>query len=170
MGEHPGTMRVWNWQNLVVCAWRGQATSPAAAVLARIMRDLHARASDVRRSYIHLIPDQAGLPDAAARRTISNIMTDYEESIACVGVVIEGGGFWASAMRNVVIGLRVLRKTPFEYRIHATDEEVVSWLPQCHTQKTGVPLLGEDLRKLLLEAHRWQTVQHDEPLARGFSP
>ncbi|MET0342218.1 MAG: hypothetical protein ABW252_14535 [Polyangiales bacterium] len=80
----------------------------------------------------------------------------YEPFIACVGVVLLGSGFWASAMRNMVIGLWLLVRTPFEYRMHGRVEELFEWLPAAHETRTGVVITPTELSALRSEARRWQ--------------
>jgi hypothetical protein len=154
MGGYPGAMRIGRWQNVVVCGWSGAPTGQPVNMLASIMVQLHANSSEVR-SYVHIIPDQAGLPDAAARSVFRNIMIDYEPYIACVGVVVAGGGFWASAMRSVVSGLRLLLPTPFDYRLHTTTAELLTWFPAAHRKRTGVEITVPQLSALLREGESW---------------
>lgn len=56
------------------------------------------------------------------------MMTERSSELACVAVVVGGTGFWASAMRNAVIGLRVFASRGFELRLHGSADEVVAWL------------------------------------------
>jgi hypothetical protein len=78
--------------------------------------------------------------------------------LACVAVVVGGTGFWASAMRNAVIGLRVFASRKFELRLHGTVDEVVTWLPSAHQQQTQVELPASALREWLKQAQELEPV------------
>lgn len=151
VGEYPGVLRITAWENVTVCMWSGQADGPATMELERSM---DRRGTRVRRlSYIHLIRDRLALPDADARRNFRHMMTRRNAELACVAIVVGGTGFWASAMRNAVIGLRVLSPRDFTFRIHGSTSEVLDWLPTMHEERTGVAVSRELLRALLEQAH-----------------
>lgn len=155
LGEHPDAMRLGRFKNLIICAWSGEASAAAVHKLLDIMKHLHRDSNEVR-SYIHMLPDQVPLPEAQAREGLSYLMSHYEPYIACVAVVIAGTGFWASAMRSMVLGLRMLVRTPFEFRMESSAEAVLSWLPDEHAKRTGVRITAHELLELFLEARRWQ--------------
>ncbi|HKU42512.1 MAG TPA: hypothetical protein VJR89_30350 [Polyangiales bacterium] len=146
-GEYPGVVSVSVWKNLGICSWTGGAVGPAVDTVASAMDKLHATAA--RTSWVHLIQDGLPLPDSAARSGFIRIMKERTTELACVAIVVGGTGFWASAMRNAVIGLRVFAPRSFDFRLHGTHEEVVRWLPEAHREKTGVQISPESLARLL---------------------
>jgi hypothetical protein len=148
-------MRLGRWKNIVVCAWCGQATGAAVETLTSAMVHLHRGPAEVR-SYVHLVPNRVTLPDAAARAGLTEIMKVYLPHIACVAVVVAGSGFWASAMQNAVIGMRVFLPRSFAFRLHSTNAEVAAWLPSEHTARTGIEIAPNELRELLDAARQWQ--------------
>lgn len=154
LGECPGILTVSAWKNLGICSWVGQANGPAVMVLEEATKRMSEPGRRV--SWVHLIRDKLGLPDAAARSGFQRIMTEHAAELGCVAVVVGGTGFWASAMRNAVIGLRVLAPRKFELRLHGTIDEVVEWLPAAHEKATGVQLLPATLQRLLFEAERFE--------------
>jgi hypothetical protein len=155
LGEHPNAVRVGRYKNLVIGAWSGQCTGAAVRTLKELMVPLHRGSSELR-SYIHMLPGHVPMPDAEARAGFRWIMDHYEPHIACAAVLLEGSGFWASAMRNVVIGLRLLTANSFAYRIDTTHEELLVWFPDEHQKRTGVRIPADELRPLLEQARRWQ--------------
>jgi hypothetical protein len=78
-------------------------------------------------------------------------MKQNAEQVACIAVVAGGTGFWASAFRSFVTGLRWLAPRSFEIRLHGTIEEVARWLPAEHLKLTGVKLDPMRLQRLLAE-------------------
>lgn len=157
IAEYPGVVTISGWQNLRIVSWVAQATGPAVDEVALAMD----RSREYPQySWVHLIRDGLGLPDADARAGFVRMMTERSNELACVAVVVGGTGFWASAMRNAVIGLRVFAPRKFELRLHGTTDEVVKWLPGAHQRTTKVELPANLLREWLKQA------QELEPASR----
>ena len=62
--------------------------------------------------------------------------------LRCVAAVVEGTGFWGSAMRSMMgnAHLAAHSETSSVMRIHGSIDEVMSWLPAEHARRTGVVL------------------------------
>jgi hypothetical protein len=136
-------------KNLAVAIWTGQATGPAAELVVQTLERPEARGG--RQSFVHVIHNQLPLPDAEAREVFMRTMKDYAPRLACIAIVVLGSGFWASAMRNAVIGMRVFAPRGFEFRVFGSCAEVVEWLPTCHQKETGVAIAPSDLSRWLQE-------------------
>jgi hypothetical protein len=147
LAEQPGVFSVRGWRNLAICVWTGQATGPAAEQVKRTMDrpDAHGMCQ----SFVHVIHNKLPLPDSAARQVFMSLLKERSDTLACIAVVVLGTGFWASAMRNAVIGLRVFAPSNFEFRVFGTCEEVVAWLPTAHEKQTGVAIPPTALAKWL---------------------
>ena len=155
IAEYPGVVTISGWQNLRIVSWAAQAIGPAVDELYVAMD----RSQDFPRySWVHLIRDKLALPDAAARAGFARMMTERSNELACVAVVVGGTGFWASAMRNAVIGLRAFAPRKFELRLHGTADEVVNWLPSAHERQTQVELPVSALREWLKQAQELEPV------------
>jgi hypothetical protein len=154
IGEYPGVLVVSAWKNVGICTWVSGAVGPAVDTLSAAMPRV--MTSERRGSWIHLIRDKAALPDAAARSGFVRMMAEREAELGCVAVVVGGTGFWASAMRNAVIGLRVFAPRKFELRLHGAIDEVIEWLPAAHEKATGVHLSPATLQRLLFEADHYE--------------
>lgn len=155
VAEYPGVVMIGGWKNLRIVSWVAQAIGPAVDVLALSMD----RSQEYPQySWVHLIRDKLALPDADARAGFVHMMTERSGELACVAVVVGGAGFWASAMRNAVIGLRIFASNKFELRLHGTNEDVVKWLPAAHQKRTQVELPSATLRQLLMQAEAIEPV------------
>jgi hypothetical protein len=155
IAEYPGVVTISGWQNLRIVSWAAQADGPAVDELFVAME----RSQDFPKySWVHLIRDKLGLPDAAARAGFARMMTERSNELACIAVVVGGTGFWASAMRNAVIGLRAFTPRKFELRLHGTIDEVVTWLPSAHARETQVELPVSALRDWLKQAQELEPV------------
>lgn len=106
-------------------------------------------------SAIHMIANKAGVPTPEGRSGLLQVMSEQASNMACVGVVVGGTGFWASTMRSFVTGMRFMTPRNFELRLHGTPEEVLAWLPQHHTQATGVPVDETALARVLKSVDTW---------------
>lgn len=147
VAELPGVVVLRGLANLTLCTWHGQATGRAAELVTQTMDRPELRGR--RQSFIHVIHTGLPLPDAEARQVFMNTMKERANDLACVAVVVLGTGFWASAMRNAVIGMRVFAPRAFEFRVFGTCDEVVDWLPTANEKLAGVALAPEALRALL---------------------
>ena len=101
------------------------------------------------RSTIHLVADGAALPTAEVRAHLVSAMKKNADVLACVAVVVGGTGFWTSALRSFVTGLRWLAPRSFDFRMCSSNEEVAKWLPDVHARRTGIELDARRLVKVL---------------------
>ena len=149
VAAYPGVVTISGWRNVRIVSWVAQAIGPAVE---EVHRAMDRSQSFPQYSWVHLIRDKLPLPDARARDGFVRMMRDRSSELACVAVVVGGTGFWASAMRNAVIGLRVFAPGKFDLRLHGSIDEVVTWLPNAHQRKTQVELPATALRELLMQA------------------
>jgi hypothetical protein len=149
VGESPGVHRVWLWQNVFAIAWYGKPSAEAARQLGPIAEQVYARASYEKFSYVHLVANKLELPDPATRTALLDLTHGHSHRTACVAVIVSGAGFWASAIRSFVTGIRVLAPRGFDLRMHAALSELGDWLPEEHARKTGVTLEPSELIRQL---------------------
>jgi hypothetical protein len=155
-GEVPGVHRVTRWKNVVIVAWLGRPTAVATRELGTISGRILGVLGDQKLSYVHLIPLEVHLPDSETRAALHDITRDYGQYTACVGVIVRGSGFWASALRSLVTSVKVIAPRSVDIRIHADIAELLTWFPAEHAQRTGVTLEPADFVKTLSEARAWQ--------------
>ncbi|HKP60963.1 MAG TPA: hypothetical protein VJV78_29740 [Polyangiales bacterium] len=145
------------WRNIALVAWQGRPTGPATRQLASITDHLLGQLdAGTKLSYIHLVPVGLGLPDADGRAALHEITQKHGQNTACVGVVVSGGGFWASAVRGIVTSVQVIAPRSVEMRIHAKSVELFSWFPKEHEQRTGVSIPWSELTEPIDQAEAWQ--------------
>jgi hypothetical protein len=156
VGEAPGVFRVGMLGRLTVTVWFDRLDTASAQVLARVNDELIARLAGERISSVHMVNNRVKLPDAEALDMLAKIMRDSGNTIACATVIIDGGGFWASALRSFVTGMRVLAPGSIDLHAHASIAEVLAWLPAEHFKRAGTHLEVEQLERLLLAGKGWQ--------------
>jgi hypothetical protein len=89
-------------------------------------------------SALHVIHPGVGLPSSDVRAALVAAMKRYADVIACMGVVLLGAGFWASAMQSALTGIRMLAPVgASQLRIAGSCEEILPWLIAGHEERTG---------------------------------
>ena len=144
-----GNYRFYKWQHVHVIVWIGQASRDSARRLGRMTPK---PAPGTRRSDLHIVTTNIPLPSGDARSVFVELMREMQAEVACVGVVIEGGGFWSSAMRSAVIGVGMMAPKILPFRALASLDDLAAWLPGEHQRRTGVAIDPIGLRRILTEA------------------
>jgi hypothetical protein len=154
VGGTPDVNQVWLWRNVLVVSWLGKPTPESANRLGPMVEELLPRIAAEKLSFIHLVPNNLPLPEADTRQALLDLSRAYTQLTACVAVIIAGGGFWASAIRDFVTGIRVLAPRDFDVRMYKSVSELLGWFPDEHARKTSVLLdpgeLAEQLERVLI--------------------
>ncbi len=138
------------WQNVLVAAWTIQSTGELARKLGQVT-EAFVRSHPEGFSTVHVIARKPPLPTSEAREEFAALTKRYSKQLACVGTVLEGSGFWASAIRSVIVGVRLVSGQPFDMQIYSSIDELSEWLPRPHATKTGTRLEAAALSKALAE-------------------
>ena len=107
-------------------------------------------------SVIHVMYPGCSVPSQDARSELRAIGDRWREAIACIGLVVEGGGLWQSAWRGVLTGLVALSPARRTVCVVATLREIADWLPPHHRAKTGVALDRNELLAVLYDLRHAQ--------------
>jgi hypothetical protein len=156
----PGVCRIAGLRNIMIIAWSERANG-AAVVKLDLASKRMAAAYPSGFSAIHLIADKAGVPNPDARSGMMKIMSEQAKSIACVGIVVGGTGFWASTMRSFITGMRFMTPRNFDLRLHGTTAEVVEWLPKQHAKLTEISVDAKSLARVLDSVGSWPSETAD---------
>lgn len=154
LGTDPGLVSFFAFENITIVVWHGKPTPASVDALTRIS-EKRRKANPHGVSVIHLVQGQWELPDSPTRDAFVRLMKDGDGQLAVVSVVIGGSGFWASAVRSLVTGLRVLARGSFDMGLHGEISEVVSWLPAKHTARTGIAVKADQLERVLTFAQSY---------------
>lgn len=139
--------------NVIAHAWRGQMTDEIARRFVQTNEAaLLAHPEGV--SFVSWIQEGVPLPTAEARRLVSQSMSRNSNGIACIAVVTEGSGFWASAMRSAITGIGLLANGGFALRSYRTLDDLTAWLPGHHEQRTGSRVSPAAVRELVAHVQR----------------
>jgi hypothetical protein len=156
----PGVCRIAGLRNIMIISWSDRANGAAVVKLDHGSKRMVA-AYPGGFSAIHIIADKAGVPTPDARSGLMKIMNEQAKSIACVGVVVGGTGFWASTMRSFITGMRFMTPRNFDLRLHGTTAELIEWLPKQHAKVTGISVDAKTLERVLDSVDSWPSETAD---------
>jgi hypothetical protein len=148
LDSEPGAFLFGGWKNLFIGVWESQATLSAVERMVKASESVRERHA-TGHSTIHIVAQGAALPTAEVRAHLVRALNDRAEQIACVSVVVGGTGFWTSALRSFVTGLRWLAPRSFDFRLSGSVQEVARWLPVEHNKRTGIDIDSKRLIQVL---------------------
>jgi hypothetical protein len=137
------------WKNVGLHVWTVKATPAHVAVLDALSKPFVTAYPDGISS-IHVIAKDVGLPDGDTREALRVLTQKWEAHISCVCHVVEGSGFWFSALQSFLTGLHLLGRAKYQLHIGSTIADCAQWLPKHHAEKTKVVLDAAELERELL--------------------
>lgn len=136
LAASPGEYAFYRFGNLAINVWTAQPTGAAVRRLEELTVESR-RSCPEGISSVHWLVAGVGLPTQEARAELRQLATRHGDHIACVGVVLNGEGFWASALRSALSGILLVGpKAQFPLRLYGTAEELADWLPGEHVRRT----------------------------------
>lgn len=153
LARERGAYGFYRIQNVAINTWSSQPTASAVEVLGQLTERSLSECPDGIAS-IHWIESGAGLPTAEARQGLGEIAKRYSKHLHCVGVMLEGSGFWASALRSALTGIVLLSPREYPLRFAGDSAELVDFVIQTLKQRTAKAPEPERLRRTLDEVLR----------------
>lgn len=147
-----GRFALSRWKNLSIVVY---ATGADGAMLARMSKltPLMRKEFPDGHSNLAFVLNGCPLPTEKAQQAIVAAYRNPESGLRCASVIVEGEGFWASALRSSVIGMG-LQGERIRLGLHSTISEMIEWLPVEHEKNTGVALNKTELQRTVTEARR----------------
>jgi len=145
----PGRFRFSLWRNVSMTTWTAQATLEAGHRILRLSRQLNLELPQGR-SLIMFVCAGAPVPEQAASELLTEVYNRKLSGIVCIATVLEGSGFWASAILSKITSMRIAGGNDMAVRTQETIDEVVKWLPREHEQRTGVKLDPDELKAVMI--------------------
>lgn len=126
--------------NLIAFYWIADADLEGARFLHRVCEKQTQGRTRIA-SAIHIVHPRVSLPSAEVRSQLVASMEAFSEVTCGIGVVLLGTGFWASAMRSALTGIRmVIRTGASQMRFGQSPGEIIAWLASTHESATDEPL------------------------------
>src|SRR5262245_40978597 len=108
-GDHPGVLRVFSWNNVEIAHWYGKPTGAAARTLwSYTDQILEALGATQKLSFVHLVTNEIAMPDADTRSVLVESTVAHQGRVALSAIVVNGTGFWASALRGFATSVTLL--------------------------------------------------------------
>jgi len=119
------TITVGAFANLHVCVYRGELTLEALEVANQHHRTLMAQ--HARTFVLGLVQPNLPLPAAGVRQRGARLIEENGANVEAAGLIVEGGGFWASAVRSVTTASFALARQPYPSKCFATGLDAGTW-------------------------------------------
>jgi hypothetical protein len=141
------------WKNVALHVWTARATF----ALVDTLDELSGRFTSTHPegiSAVHVIANNTPLPGKDVRERLTQVTNRHAKQLACVCHVVEGSGFWASALHSFLTGLHFLTRGPFKLHICSEIPAAARWLPEPHARRTKVSFEAEELEQALTGLRR----------------
>jgi predicted nucleic acid-binding Zn ribbon protein len=138
-------------RDVMLVLWAVRATPDTVLELERASQALIERFGQTATIYVAL--RDAPLPDESTRRVLEEVASRLAKKVTAVAVVLQGHGFWASAVRAFVTSVRWGGLVTMPYKVHvcSTTEEATRWLVPAHATRSQVAPEAAELDAALLE-------------------
>lgn len=105
-----------------------------------------------RGSSVHMLLNRPELPEKRVRDGMTQITRDYADRTIASALVLNGDGFWASAIRGLATSLHYLgsERGRFKLRVCATLEEAAAWLAPVHSAGSRRVMEVAELQRALI--------------------
>lgn len=104
-------------------------------------------------SSVHVMSNRPELPEKRVRDEMARVTEDFADQSIASALVLDGDGFWASAMRGLATSLHFLgtKRDRFKLRVCATIEQASAWLVTVHNEKSRRPAQADEVASALHE-------------------
>jgi hypothetical protein len=126
----------YRWENVAINLWASQPNAPAVQTLAKLT-ERSAQECPNGIASIHWIAQGAGLPTPEARAQLAEIAKRHDKHLLCVGILLRGDGFWASAVRSALTGIVLLAPRAYQMRFYAELTPLSRFVSEQVQQRTG---------------------------------
>jgi predicted nucleic acid-binding Zn ribbon protein len=151
LASKKGEYGFYRWHNVAINVWASQPTSSAIQVMSELTeRSLTECPGGI--ASIHWLDEGVALPTAEVRVALSELARRYETQVLCVGVMLQGSGFWASATRSALTGIMLLAPRTFFLRFFSEASELVAYIVRELAQRKGAVTDAERLTAVLDQA------------------
>jgi len=148
----PGRCHFSVYRNVAIGVWLAQADREAAEMALAVAKEMAKRFSGMHSSAAFLVDGIPGpLPEAMPALTK---LWAKRPDLACTGMVIEGGGFWASGLRSMINNTRREGGGEVPVKIGNAIADVADWLSTENARRTGVIIEPDELAQALSYARK----------------
>jgi hypothetical protein len=142
----PGHFSCSIWQNVSILVWADRATKEALArIQQRVTKQMIERYPNGHSNVAFVL---AGVqpPTPEAREIFTRLYQEGVSDLKCLGVVLEGDGFWASMLRSSITSMQIDSGRKTALGQYTSVDEIAAWMAPLHSERTGVPITPLQLR------------------------
>lgn len=150
----PGEFAFCRFRDVFIAAWPTRATPEAVARLKVVSMELNRNPPPAAAS-VHLVGAGAAIPGAEARAKFVDLMNNHSRPLGALSIVLGGGGFWASALRSVVLGMRMVTPRSFAMNFHTDYASSARWIAKESRARGGAPFNPEELARAMEQVARF---------------
>ncbi|HKO94476.1 MAG TPA: hypothetical protein VJU61_25155 [Polyangiaceae bacterium] len=153
--------------DIVAFHWVGDAERSAIQQLELLLEKQTASRTKPA-SALHIVHPRVGLPNAEVRGALISLLEGYARTMGCVGVALLGTGFWASAMRSALTGIRmIVPMGALPMRFAQDVDELLPWFCATHQERTGRALHPASIQAVLHQLRDLAEGPATRPLTRS---
>jgi hypothetical protein len=147
-----------HWDNLVLLVWM-KRTRLHHLVHIRMAVEAARRANGNLLCLLQIVVPTAVIPDASARKALSEMLLSFEGIVSHSALVHLGSGFSASVVRSVVTAITALRRHGFPLQVFGTVQAAITWLERSNDAVRGTSAcrIAQDILDKALGGHLERT-------------
>lgn len=116
-----------SYRDCFICIWRHETTMEGTGAVRRETLGFgETRPKGI--ALLTIVEEGAPMPPTEARQSLAHFMRDASDHIKVSGVVFEGTGFRAAAVRSVVVGLTMLARQKYPHKVFGNLSETAEWM------------------------------------------
>lgn len=115
------------WRNVLILVWKHETTLPGVHKL-KATYDALETAHPKNVFLLTIVEQGAPMPASPVRVALADFLGGCRGKMVLSGVVHEGSGFRAAAVRSVVTGLAMMANLPYPHKVFSTAEDAARWM------------------------------------------
>jgi hypothetical protein len=144
-------LRIASWRRILMLRFVG---APTIDRLTRVRDEQHAlvRRIDGKVAMLTVVAPRAQISfDDETRRSTARLLNEMKGNILVGTQIVLKGGFFASIVRSVMMGVNLLSRPPYPTKVTADPREGVDFVAE-HLSRAGFPELPDDILAALESA------------------
>lgn len=122
------------WKDISIGIWGRSATLPLIVELEKVRERVSGEYP--KTSTIHVLVNDAGLPNPEARKKLEEITAEAEARLIGVATVVSGDGFRVGALRGFLTSMHWIKRRPYRARVCSSIRDAVTWLAPLHSRQS----------------------------------
>lgn len=131
-----------HWRRVCIGVWAIPGTLELVQAQEEVMRLVCE--DGPRFAAVHLVIKRAPLPAAGVREAYQELARRYAPHLTSVALLIEGDGFWASAVRAFLTGVVMLDRR-LRTKAFSDVAELSAWIAEAHNEEASDAIAPHEL-------------------------